>query len=284
MPGGVYHITLRGNHQQPIFFEHRDRSLLNKIVARAVGKYGARLHAYCWMTNHLHLVLQAGVESVSRPMHDIAAEYARAMQIRLQTTGHFFERRFHATLVDTDSYMMELLRYVHRNPVTAGLVSRPDSYPWSSHHEYMGTRSCDWLTTDFALALFGSNRASAIRTYRAFVDAEVEEPWEPARVMAPGMAVLGGDDFIARMLGARPAARSRQSLNSLVQEACGRFEITEEMLSSPVRNAFAAKVRGWIAFHAARRGIASLAAVARRLGRTEGSLRYAIRAHPEEME
>jgi putative transposase len=284
LPGGVYHITLRGNHRQSIFFQDSDHSLLNMIVARALEKYEARLHAYCWMSNHLHMVLQASVDPVSRPMHDIAAEFARAMQIKLQTTGHFFERRFHATLVDTDSYMMELLRYVHRNPVTAGMVRRPDEYRWSSHHEYVGARTCDWLTTDFGLRMFGSDRSSAVLAYQAFVDADMEVPWEPAHVMAPGLAVLGDDDFIARALGATPATRSRQSLDTLIDEACRRFEIAEELLTSPVRNAYAARVRGWIAFQATKRGVASLAAVARRLGRTEGALRYTIRSHPEELE
>ena len=129
MPGGFYHVTLRGNHQQAIFFSDADRLLMKDIVSRAVQKFSARLHAYCWMGNHIHLLLQAGVEPISRPMHGIAAEYARIKQAHMQTTGHFFERRYHAVLVDTDSYMLQLIRYIHLNPVVARLAPDPSSFP-----------------------------------------------------------------------------------------------------------------------------------------------------------
>jgi len=284
VPGGIYHVTLRGNHKQPIFFEDGDRSLLNIIVTRALANHGARLHAYCWMTNHLHLFMQAGTQPISRPMHDIAAEFARAQQIKLATTGHFFERRYHATLVDADRYMLELLRYVHRNPVTAGMASCPAAYAWSSHHEYSGARSCDWVTTGFALRMFATERTNAIAAYLAFVNTQVDDPWEPAQAMVSGKAVLGDDDFIARVTGVRTQAKQRQSLDELIEEACQRFGIAADALISPIRDSYAAKVRGWIACRARQRGIAPLAAVARKLGRTEGALRFAIRAHPEEME
>ena len=154
-------MTLRGNHQRPIFLADRDRSLLNTIVARAIDNFDARLHAYCWMTNHLHLLLQVGVVPLSDPMRNIAAEFARAMQIKLQTTGHFFERRYHATLVDADAYLLELIRYIHLNPVRAGIVSYPSQYPWSSHHAYIGAREEPWVTTEFGLSMFAL--MSAIR-------------------------------------------------------------------------------------------------------------------------
>ena len=117
VPGGFYHVTLRGNHQQPIFERDEDRWLLNLIVARALDRHDARLHAYCWMGNHLHLLLQVGVSHLGMPMRQIAAEFARAIQLRMATTGHFFERRYHATLIEAT-----------------------DGYPWSSHHAYLGER------------------------------------------------------------------------------------------------------------------------------------------------
>ena len=169
VPGGFYHVTLRGNHQQPIFAAAHDHHLLNTIVARAIENFGARLHAYCWMTNHLHLLLQPGDEPLAGPMRQIASEFARAMQRRLETTGHFFERRFHATLVDVDSYLLAVLRYVHLNPVTAGMVSDLAEFPWSSHPNYLGLRAQPWLTTNFALGLFSADAERAIAAYRDFM-------------------------------------------------------------------------------------------------------------------
>lgn len=284
VPGGVYHVTLRGNHRQPIFFADCDRTLFNVIVARALERFEARLHAYCWMTNHVHLVLQAGDVPISRPMHDIAAEFARAMQLKLQTTGHFFERRYHAVLVDKDSYLLELLRYVHRNPVTAGIAVSIDDYRWTSHHNYRGTRHDEWVSTNLGLGMFAEDRSSAITAYRKFVDAEVADPWDPSLAIAAGVAVIGNEAFVARVKRSRAPVITRQTLEDLLQEACSRFEVERELLASPVRNSFVARVRAWIAYQAGKRGIASLAAVARELGRTEGALRYAIRAYPKDLD
>ena len=157
-PGGFYHVTLRGNHRRAIFVEEGDQRLLNTVVARAVSRFDARVHAYCWMSNHIHLLLQAGSEPIANPMRNIAAEFARAMQSKLLTTGHFFERRYHATLVDNDAYLLQLIRYIHRNPVHAGMVASVGEYPWSSHHAYVGARSEAWVTVDFGLSMFAAER------------------------------------------------------------------------------------------------------------------------------
>jgi putative transposase len=284
VPAGVYHVTLRGNHRQPIFFAGSDRNLFNLIVARALEKFEARLHAYCWMTNHVHLVLQAGKHPISRPMHDIAAEFARAMQLKFQTTGHFFERRYHAVLVDTDTYLLELVRYVHRNPVDAGVAPNIDGYAWSSHHNYMGARFDSWVTTNLVSGMFSAERAKAIIAYRAFVDARDAADWKPSQATAPNVAIMGNEEFVARVMRSAAPLKMRQSFEELLQEACRRFEVDRELLASPVRNKHIAKVRAWIAYQAGQRGIATLAAVARQLGRTEGALRYAIRARPNDVE
>lgn len=284
LPGGIYHVTLRGNHARPIFHHPQDRRLLEKIVIRALENFACRLHAYCWMTNHLHLVLQAAADPISRPMHNIAAEFARAMQLKLETTGHFFERRFHATLVDSDSYMLELLRYVHLNPVEARICASVDDYRWSSHHNYTGRRIDPWVTTDFALGILSADRARAMERYRAFIGIAQDVVWQPSMAMAKGAAVMGNAEFVARVTKQLRPVVTRQSLADLINEAIARFEISREILFSPLRDRYAVQVRAWIAYQAGQRGIATLAAVARELGRTEGALRSAVRAYPGEVE
>ncbi len=278
-------MTLRGNHQQPLFLAEQDRNLLNIIVARAVDKFDARLHAYCWMSNHLHLLLQAGVEPLANPMRNIAAEYARAMQIKLQTTGHFFERRYHATLVEADSYLLELIRYIHLNPVRAGIVRQPAQYPWSSHHAYIGARREPWVTTEFALGMFAGDRQRAIFRYLEFLDGEIDDRWASTMASNGGkFEVLGSDAFVSRM-GARKAPPGcRQTLDALIDEACRRFKVERAELDSPARDKYLSKIRAWIAHQAGVRRIATLSAVARTLGRNEATLRYAIRAYPGEVE
>src|ERR1700741_1204574 len=128
LPGGFYHTTLRGNHREDIFTVDSDRGLLNTIVEFALSKHGARIHAYCWMTNHLHMLVQVGEEPLSALMRRIASGHARAYQANRKTPGHLFERRYHAVLVDADAYLMELVRYIHLNPVRARLVDSPHEY------------------------------------------------------------------------------------------------------------------------------------------------------------
>ena len=140
VPGGFYHVTLRGNHRAPIFFRSADRDLWERFLADSLERFGARLHAYCWMTNHVHMVIQVSEFPLGRIILRTASAYARTVQLRLETTGHLFERRYHAVLVDADAYLLTLLRYIHLNPVNGGLTRDPDAYRWSSHHAYTGAR------------------------------------------------------------------------------------------------------------------------------------------------
>lgn len=285
LPGGFYHATLRGNHQQDIFVAEGDRALLNVIVARALDAHGARLHAYCWMTNHLHLLVQVGGEPLGGLMRQIASEFARAMQSKMATTGHYFERRYHATLVDVETYLKALLRYIHMNPVEAGIVSDPAHFPWSSHRAYLGLRAEPSLTVDFVLAVFGSTRDLAIAEYRRFMAlSEAESSGEIEVGDSEGKAILGSDDFLSKVQQNAAPVRQKQSLDALLAEACARFAVTREQLESPVRDGYMTKVRAWVAHQARKRGVASLAAVARILGRHEATLRDAIRNYPVEVE
>lgn len=284
LPGGFYHVTLRGNHQQAIFFAECDRTLLNMIVARSMERFCARLHAYCWMANHIHMVIQVGAVPLASPMRQIASEFARAMQAKLETTGHFFERRYNAVLVDSDSYLLELLRYVHLNPVRAGVVREVSQYAWSSHHAYIGARCEPWITTEFCLNMFGGDRRRAVAAYLDFLSADVPESWEPSDSPTQSNRTADNDGSIARIPISPHEGRRRQTLNELIAEACQRFEIEAAELDSPVRNAYLTKVRAWIAYQASLRGVANRSAVARALGRTESTLRHAIQMYPLEVE
>lgn len=280
LPGGFYHVTLRGNHQQDIFFRDGDRSLLNAIVAGALQKYAARLHAYCWMCNHIHLLIQVSEQPLGKFMQRVASEYARRMQAKLATTGHFFERRYHAKLVEADSYLLELLRYIHRNPVKAGVVSRPDQHPWSSHHSYVGARQESWVTTDFGLSLFSADRSQAVRAYRSFVDAS---DCAADEAIESDESALGTAEFIAGLEKRRQIPIVGPSAEALIAEACRRFEVTPERLRSPSRDRYLVQVRAWVAHQAIEREVLPLASVARALCRDESTLRQLVKSHAQEI-
>lgn len=279
LPGGFYHVTLRGNHRQPVFACDQDRHRLNLIVARSVEKYGARLHAYCWMTNHLHFLMQVGEAPLSEPMRQIAGEFARIMQSDMTSNGHFFERRYHAMLIESTDYLFTALHYIHRNPLEAGLVQSIDDYPWSSHHAYLGRRTETWLTTTFILAKFAAAAADAARAYAAFMEVDREDMATP---FPEGAFIFGSDEFSKRVRGKSAKVETDPRLSDLIAEACGRFAVNLELLASPVRSRLLTRVRAWIAHQARMRGIAGTSEVARALGRSEGTLRSAMLMYPNE--
>jgi putative transposase len=284
LPGGCYHVTLRGNHQQDIFSLDSDRVLLNSIVECSLGKCGARIHAYCWMSNHLHLLVQVGNEPLGSFVRQVASGYARSYQLRLETTGHLFERRYHAILVDTDSYLLELVRYIHLNPVRSALVSAACQYRWSSHHAYMGAPVDPWVTTQFALDMLSPDRNRAMDLYREFVTCDpqvLRSPFDELRKDCP--FVLGSDEFVAKMACGTDVTRRRQALEELVVEASRRFRVPQDSLRVRVRNPRVALARAWVAIKARERKLGSLSAVARMLKCDPKALRHAIERFKREL-
>lgn len=116
-----------------IFRAPEDRARLCELVAEVIGLHGMRVHAFCWMPNHVHLLIEVSDTPLGPAMMCIASRFARTVQWRRETTGHLFERRYRAILVDSERYLCELLRYIHLNPVRAGLVADPADYEWSGH-------------------------------------------------------------------------------------------------------------------------------------------------------
>jgi putative transposase len=282
LPGGFYHVTIRGNHQQDIFVADSDRGLLNAIVERSLVRHTAQLHAYCWMSNHLHLLVRVSVAPLGHVMRDIASNYARAFQTRVPTTGHLFERRYHATLIDADAYLLEVLRYIHLNPVAAGIVRHVSAYRWSSHHAYASGRHASWLTTDFALAMFAPTRARAHAAYCRFVDATSIAAFDES--LLGTAAVLGTEQFVASISAPAVRRKPKQSLADLAADACVKFAISPALLVSAARTRQVIEARAWISRQAVERGIANLSAVARFLGRDRATLRHAMKQYGEPRE
>jgi REP element-mobilizing transposase RayT len=268
----MYHVTLRGNHRQDIFFTPDDRSLLTHIISDTLVDCGAQLHAYCYMTNHVHALLQVSDTPLSKIMLLVAGRYARRVQARLETTGHLFEKRYHALLVDADEYLLALLRYIHLNPVRASLVASPDEYPWSSHHAYVGGRYEPWVTTEFALRMLGSDRRRAIAAYESLMrSASTSSPLDLRNEHDP--RILGGDQFAQRVLGENWKEHSNSALQQVIDDACTKFGATETELRSPSRLRNVTRARAWIMEQARRAEIASVAALAHYFNRDASSIR-----------
>lgn len=284
VPGGFYHVTVRGNHRQPIFFAASDRDRLDDIVAEATDHVAARIHAYCWMTNHIHILVQISDAPLGKLIQRIASRYARAVQARLETTGHLFERRYHAILVDADAYLMTLVRYIHLNPVRGGLVADPAEYPWSSHRNYLGLCQRDWVTTKFTLGVLGNHPDHAVAKYRELMDGPGPSHWGEGDLIPNRDApeVLGSKEFVLTVKGSDFHPRSHKSLDDVMRECSEQFKETSNSLASKLRSPNLAIARAWIGHEALKGRIASVSEVAKRLGRTEGCIRYLMKQHPHD--
>jgi len=278
-PGAIYHVTLRGNHRQDIFFTPDDRRLLTRIVREVLVECGAQMHAYCYMTNHVHALLQVSDAPLSKVMLLVAGRYARRVQSRLQTTGHLFEKRYHALLVDADRYLLTLIRYIHFNPVRANLVASPDDYPWSSHHAYLGSRVEPWVTTQFALRMLAADCTRAIPAYRALVkSAPTGSPLLECNPHDP--RILGGDAFARRVLKEDWQPPCGDALGKLIEDGCAKFGVTEAELRSRSRVGDVARARAWIAEQAVAAGIAPPASLARYFQRDASTIRQNLQRRP----
>ncbi len=151
-PGAVYHVILRGNAGQEVFFDDADRSLFSLLLQEVTARFGYRIHGFCLMTNHIHLTIQVDEVPLSRIMQNLGFRYTQFINRRHNRKGHLFQGRYKALLIDVDSYLIELVRYLHLNPVRAGMVEYPETYPWSSHQAYPGRQSIFWLTTRWVLS------------------------------------------------------------------------------------------------------------------------------------
>ena len=283
VPGGFYHVTLRGNHRQAIFRTPADRELLNGIVAETVSDFGAQVHAYCWMTNHIHALVQISKVPLGKIVLCVASRYARTFQSRMDTTGHLFERRYHALLIDAHRYLFTLIRYIHLNPVRAGLVGEPAAYPWSSHRDYLGHVHTSWVHTSFTLGLLSADARQARSTYMKWMNVRDDSQWGKGDMSPnPGnRQVLGDDQFLARITETVNRRQPRISMRELLTECSRRFGLSAEAISSSSRSHQLSAARAWLYHAALDRGIASVSAIARYLGRSEAAVRRMMLRRPQ---
>lgn len=220
-PGAVYHVTSRGNGQDDVFLTDADRLSFLDILANVVAKYNWLCHAYCLLDNHYHLIVETPDPNLSLGMRQLNGVYTQAFNRSRQRVGHVFQGRYKAILVEKESHLLELCRYVVLNPVRAGMVARPDGWMWSSYHAtaYAG-KVLAYLTVDWLLGQFSDQRQAARQRYRKFVAAGLAERPRLWKDLV-GQVFLGGEHFVARM---REQLGDRQEIKEIprVQRYPGR--------------------------------------------------------------
>ncbi len=216
--GAFYHITSRGNEKKDIFRSRKDRERFLFYIESAAERYGALVHSYCLMTNHYHMLMETPRGNLSEIMRYVNGAYTTYFNVKRKRSGHLFQGRYKSIVVDADEYAMELSRYIHLNPVRAGIVGKPEDYEWSSYRAFVGASvSPDWLKSDLVLSSFGEKFRE--QNYRNFVEDHMEAEHASPLQGVIASTLLGPPEFVAqiseRYLNARKPDRSVPAVRAL---------------------------------------------------------------------
>jgi len=231
-PTSTYHIMLRGNDGQPIFFSEADRSRMCLLLQEGMERFGHRIEAFCFMSNHIHLAIQVADISISRIIHHLAFRYTRYINRLYKRMGHLFQGRFKSILIDDVIYLKELIRYIHLNPVRAGIVSNPEHYFWSSHRAYIDLDEFVWLFKNRVLEKFHHEREDAIKNYQKYVfkGIGIETEYDFKSGYTQGM--LGNQEFIEEILVSAECSKQKVELSDLIAKVCNSCNLNLEELIS----------------------------------------------------
>ena len=244
--GALWHVTARGNERREIFVDDEDRREFLHLLGRSVGLFGWKLHAWVLMGNHYHLLVATPEATLSRGMRQLNGDYAQHFNRRHGRDGHVFQGRFKAILVQREAHLLEISRYVVRNPVRAGMVKSPEDWAWSSYRATAGLEPApEWLDAGFLLEQFASRRAAAATKYREFVAEGGDARYAPWTQLV-GQMYLGSPAFAESARAAQsatehprevprsqrePVAPSADEVVRLFEEAFGLT--LEELLQRP---------------------------------------------------
>lgn len=249
--GAFYHITARGNERKKIFLTRKDYEKFLSYLTDALHKFGMVLHPFVLMANHYHLVVESPKANLSSFMHTLNSAYTTYFNIKRGRSGHLFQGRYKAFVIDKDHYLLELSRYIHLNPVRAGMAERPEEYPYSSLRPYLFPKEESIVFRDLIWDMISKERKKAPQRYRDFVEsALLEKPRNPFEKVYGG-AILGGRAFIKEVLQRlndqnlgskeishrRVLASTTSDIDEIVQLLSKHFRVPKEKVntSSPYK-------------------------------------------------
>jgi len=281
-PGTLHHVVGRGLDRQRIFRDDRDRDDFVRRLARLAKDGVFMVYAWALLPNHFHLLVRTGSRPLARAMRSLLTGYAGGFNRRHHRTGHLFQNRYRSTVVDEEAYFLELIRYLHLNPLRAGVVAglkALERYPYCGHGVLATGRPCPWQETGTVLRLFGGRPRQARRHYKTFVGEGVARGRRPdlmggglirsaggwAAVMdlrrgreafSADERILGRSEFVEQMLRdiereeARRdrIARRAPSLQDLVQRVSREATVTIEALLGGGRRPEIVKARDGLAY------------------------------------
>jgi len=199
-PDAWYHVMNRGRRGEDIFSDDQDYITFTDLLRETSEIWNVRIAAYCLIPNHYHMLIQTPDANISRSMRHLNGVYTQRYNRRHRCDGQLFRGRYKSILIDTDSYLLQAVRYIHRNPLRAGLVESLDAYNWSSHRGYLSiAKRWDWLHKNYILSLLSKNRKNWLRYYRKWVSVEKDDEVSQKVSGVKWPVCLGPQSFIDRI-------------------------------------------------------------------------------------
>ncbi len=271
--GVVYHVVARGNERKAIFRDDTDRERYLARLVHYQKRFGFRLLAFCLMDNHVHLALETAKFPLSRIMAGLQSSYTQGFNRRHRRVGHLFQGRYKAFIVDRDAYLLALVRYIHENPVRAGMVENAGQCRWSSDRHYRKGEGPAWLDMGTVLGILARRRAEAVRQYRSFMSRADPQRYEELPAVA--QVVKGDEDFARKLFEetaeAEPILRWLTE-GGVVSKSATLLGLDPAEVRGPGRRRDLSRARAWAAYLGKRCGGISFDRMGRYLGRDGSTL------------
>lgn len=274
-PGAIHHVIVRGIERSPLFRDSKDCKDFISRLSHLLPEASASCYAWTLMKNHVHLLLRSGCVPLSWLMRRLLTGYAQQFNRRYNRSGHLFQNRYKSFLCEEDTYLLELVRYIHLNPIRAGAVkdiAELEKFPWSGHGVIMGKKKREWQDSSFVLSFFHEEQATARSLYYAFVEkgialgkrpdliggglvrsaggwVAVHELRKSREVFASDERILGSSAFVASVLKHAHEEYERRTdidLERLAAIVCDQLGMNPEMLKSPTKQISVARARAII--------------------------------------
>mgnify|MGYP001593866338 CR=1 FL=1 len=300
VPGALHHIMVRGINKSNIFDDDQDRTRFLERLGDTVTDGQCTVYAWVLMSNHAHVLFKSGKDGISAVMRKLLTWYAQYYNGRHNRTGHLFENRYKSILCDEENYLLALVRYIHLNPIRAGIIKTMeelDCYPWSGHCAVIGKSMYSWMDARHVLSEFGSSMRKAIVEYRKFIQEGMgmgrsmtftggglirsQGGWSQVLAMRRrgqkeeyDERILGSGDFINailkevedRQLRQIKHKRSGRTIQKIIDEECKKQQISLQELKAGSKRRRVSDMRGEIAYRCREELGVSAAEIARHLG------------------
>lgn len=246
LSGSLYHIVLRANANEVLFQCVDDSQSFMHLLEEGIERFGHTVYAYCFMRDHVHLLIRMHKEPLSRIIHNLTSRYTRFFNRSHQRQGHLFLGRFKAILCDEEAYLYELIRYIHMNPVRQGIATHPDKFLWSSHRVYTGKKDLAWIPKTEILQYFSVYDHLAIERFQSFMQQTTQHD---TTTFERGMkhAILGSKPFIDQILQQVNAfTPPKLDLASIVNAVCDVLDVSQYDIRRASRQHHLSQARGMI--------------------------------------